>query len=264
MHEDEIPHPLDQDDDAPIPRPRPPQDNSRAYRPLLTFGVRVAIGSAVVTALASAASANAPLNSNFAIAAYWVFRTAAFILLGSFGCILVAYRIPYLRPFSLPQAGKAKTMIQSRFGKLLFINGVFLAVVWVLTILAAIAGSVNIFGWIWVLNTALTSIVTLAIALLVTMIVFHHGIFRAYAIGVLVAIACQLPAMLYMFAFLAQRSRGPASFGGMQFATPIGMTLATAAGLLCAGYVWLLNLVPGTPSQTPTHTPSRSEHYEHE
>lgn len=264
MHEDEIPHPLDQDDDAPIPRPRPPQDNSRAYRPLLTLGVRVAIGSAVVTALASTASANAPLNSSFANTAYWVFRASAFVLLGSFGCILVSYRIPHLRPISIPQAGKAQTMIQSRFGKLLFINGVFLAVVWVLTILAAIAGSVNIFGWIWILNTALTSMMTLAIALLVTMIVFHHGIFRAYAIGVLVAIACQLPAILYMFAFIAQRSHGPTSFVGIQYATPMGVTIAAAAGLLCAGYVWLLNLVPGTPSHTPTHTPSRSEHYEHE
>lgn len=231
----ETPHPLDDlDTDQPTDQfaERESFSGANAYKPLLKWSVYIAIGFAVVVVLARVASSNAPLNSPFAIVSDWVFFVSSICCAISCASILVAYRVPYFRQVLLRRDSK-QHWLKSGFAVLSFTCLAALCVVWISYALFSTSFDPTI-------QLVASKAQILISALMATVLVYHKGYVRAFAIGFLVPQLLRGGDAVTALMMLLQGSRmgrnGPnLSPMAMQFA--IDMSMLIVCGFVCALYV---------------------------
>lgn len=220
------PHPLDDDalnEDAldsanSFWTSETPSSESRAYKPLLKPGTIFLIGGAIVAFLAGVLATNASARSTAENVGSFVNRLGVGAMLIGAVCILLAYRIDYLKrlPFDTSR------WLLSSFSLLVAANLIVLALVWggISLLLPQTVAMVNYFY------------ITIFSGLLVTMFIWHKNFLRAYAVGALTA---YLPMGLIAMWGLPRGANSGVFFG-------VSISLIMLTGIVCAGYVKLLTL----------------------
>ena len=220
-------HPLDADDpfsDAPQHRPK----KHVAYEPLLRYSIRVLIVSVAIVFLSGLAAGNASPNSDMENVSLFLNQLGMLAMLGAFCSILLAYRLPQIKKLRM------KMIEQPKFGGaltiLLIANAVYVGLATVgLSSIAAfsapLASVILMFG-----NTMIAGFFT-------TMIWWHGGFLRAYAIGALTSLAPS-----YLMGCVFVMSPFGRRFGFMQFAPLLlAVIVPPVTGVLCALYVYVLD-----------------------
>lgn len=218
MNDDDIAHPLDEEEDEPTrPIRRTPWPAPVAYSPLLKPSLLVLAISFTVTFLSAVMSSNAQPNSSVERISATVNYASAIVMLVAFSCILIAYRIPFLRKLKVSRP----PFLAWGFLNLVYANLVLLALVWLGVFLLGPASPFS--------TSFITAFRILFIALLATICTWHDGFVRAYAMGALITItltSIELPS----FSLPLFRA-SPSTVAG------IYITLSALIGLACASYV---------------------------
>ncbi len=220
-------HPLDADDPfSDVTQPRPAK--SVAYEPLLRISVQVLIVSVIVVFVSGLAAGNASPNSDMENVSTLLNRLGMFAMLAAFVSILLAYRIPQIQKLRMNMLEQPK--FTTALPILLVINASYVGLTTVgLSSIAAfnapLAYVVLMFS-----NTVIAGFLT-------TMIWWHHGFLRAFAIGALTSLA---PSYLMGCVFvMSPFGRG---FGFMQFVPLLlAVIVPPVTGVLCALYVYVLD-----------------------
>lgn len=241
-------HPLDRDDaeDA-ISSKRPPAA-ARAHQPLLRASVKVVIGSFAVCFVAGLISVNAAPNSTLESIASTAHRLGLIALLIAFCAILVAYRLPQLNQNSIP---RKRPMPRDRlfgpgFAALVALN--------VLGSIMALGVLLSFSIWLGPLLVGLfTYLSAISAGLLVTIAIWHSGYLRAYAIGTLAVLVMSTQSSGMSFLYMASMS---GSMRAMSNPWPLAIQILIApfTGVLCAGYVCLLEHMRKPPMEDSTKT----------
>lgn len=246
MNESSATHPLDRDDELdsddagnqsePFAKleNRPASAAHKMLRPAV-IGLCVCFGLAF---LSGVMAANAQPRSFTENSAAVVNRLAVIGMLIAFCCILVAYRIPYLKRLRLPE--RAALLRSAQEMNLYAANTILLAIVWTIVLMftSALGPVLAILG---------SGLLLIYVALLVTMVIWHTGYLRAYAVGslsALVALIYSGTANMWMY---SSNLRGTALS-----AWPVGaaLTFVVLAGIICATYVRLITREPNTETET--------------
>lgn len=217
-------HPLDRDYSEPAPK--------KTKRPLSGDGALVRIGAIgfgagfLVLLGAAIVVSNAPPGGVFETIGSYLHQFGMLIILGAGLSVLIAYRAPKIREmvrhgkFSAPAKGIS-------FGSLLIVNlVVFVAVILFAYALTNAPSPYFVF-------LSLTSLLSLSAAWMVIMIIWHDGMLRGFAIGV-------LSGLVFNGIFGLIVANGPfyGVRGTVLLATHLG--LIQLSGLLCAAYVGVL------------------------
>lgn len=214
----------------------------RAYRPLLKPSLYFTLAAAGVMIVANVASSSAAYGSAFYNASNALFRTTGALTAVGLVLILVAFRIPTLQR-SRPRFRRLQSSIPF-IARILIATPVAIFGLWV-----GLAVAYWLLGpWSSILTSAATSIF---IALLVTMALWHEGVVRAYAVGILSVQVLHaagglsgtvLSPWLLMasdpFTTLSGSSGQLWQFGFVTTAS--SWTAALLAGACCGLYVWFL------------------------
>lgn len=245
------PHPLD--DDEPQPQPRSAiVDNSVAYQPLLKPSTRILIASFVIVFCAGLAAINAQPNSALETIASVVNRLGMVLMLAAFSAILVAYRIPRMRQSMLaaPKQNRSRepdvyfdteawqldasreytSRTRANFGTLVGIN-----IAAVVVLLTALTFASMVLGFMTIL--IVVALQQVFAGVLVTMIVWHKGQIRAYAIGALSALV--FSTLVITLSLVTRRALWPLGIFGI-FSIAIPVVTPPLAGLISAAYVSVL------------------------
>lgn len=167
------PHPLD-DGVSVLPTSEDNESEAQTFRLLLKLSVVLLIVGSVVAFLAAVAAGNARPNSALEKTGTVVNRLGVVAMLISFCGILVAYRIPRLKKFAM-RTGPLH-WFESGFVNLIVFNVFAAGVLWgLLCFLAPIVGTGGTIA-------VASSVVVIYASLLATMVVWHRGYLRAYAI----------------------------------------------------------------------------------
>ena len=222
------PHPLDADDCFEFSR-EPSREGAKAGSRLLRLCLIVLIASAGVAFLSGVAASNASPNSPVENIGSAANRISAVVMLVAFCGILLAYRLPQWKNAAFDV--DSLLWLRSGYLTLCFANGAGLGI------------ALGI-GWLVapLLGNSLSGIVAallcIYIALLVTMVAWHTGFVKAYAIGVLTVMGLEaIPFLSLVSAWTYGQLRGGRAFN---WQWSVMLLTAVAAGLICAGYVRLL------------------------
>jgi hypothetical protein len=213
-----------------VERPEPIELPEDVNRPLLKSSIiALSVGFAIAF-LAGVASSNAPPNSRLEIVGSMVNRLGVFVMLVAFCLILLAYRIRHIRKLTFRVSNQR--WFESGYAALVVFNLFLIGGIWCLVyVTSAWPGPGNVllafgFGIVY-------------IALMVTMVIWHTGYLRAYAVGALTA-SCIIvySGAPTVWAVGPAFRRGASSFPLWSFGTIA--TFVVVSGTLCAGYVYLL------------------------
>jgi hypothetical protein len=222
------PHPLDQDwdDEKPAAKVRL---RTNAYMPLLKLSIWTAIGSAIVILIATLGLLIASPNSIFERGCGLVHTIGRWILLIACCGIFVAYRIPKTQ---IDLKLNASRWIWNGFTSLIFLNmvGVLLVTAGVVLVTTT---SGTLVMWIPIL-------VAFFSGMLATIAVWHRGFVRAYAIGTLTSLFFVASTGASVFLLMLVSSRGRPSLDFSFLVTVIFVGLPPVTGIICAGYVIIL------------------------
>lgn len=210
----------------------------RSFTPLMRVGVIGVIASTIVMFLAAIAANNASPNSPAEMVASITHRVAMVAMLVAFCAILLSYRIAYLKNVLISPAGPRRPYPGYRI--LAAVNCAVIGLVWLgLRGLSPVAGPTG--------GTVILFLSIVYSGLLVTMVIWHNNYLKAYAVGALTAWAVMI----------LTSPRGiilGLSFPAWQTLLPIAM--ASLTGLVCAGYVKLLEYANRPQPFRPHEKPS--------
>ncbi len=233
-------HPLDRDYSTPAPESKPrelaPDERLRRFG-VIVFGVAFAL---VFLSAITLGSVSGPGWLESFGSTMYRFATIG-ILVGGI-MILVSYRLSMIKKgTNLISRKGARRAAMGTFGLLVVCNVVFFVLLLALSGLSSASRSSD--GLLLTYNAVLT----IGCGLMVTMIVWHRGIVRAYAIGVLVGMLFNGLGLMFIF------NTGFRS-GGSGMMVPGRLATIQICGLICAGYVGLV-----FPSPTSDASNQRGE-----
>jgi len=225
------PHPLD---DFEFGKATPIDDSrTRAHKPLLRISVMIAAVAFALVFVFSLLGSNAPFNSMMQQVCNGISNVSAMVMLAACCGILFAYRLPHIDPVQLRSGALAAGgWLSNRFVVLVVINIMAILLMWASVFLIS-----GLFGVYFALVLGFGMICLTGLA--ATMAVVHKGYLRGYAVGMLAVFVMFMNGsfgMMLMF--------GPGFGGGRVVWYSIGiatlLTIAPLVGLLCAGYVGLI------------------------
>ncbi len=229
-------HPLDASDpfaDVEVSQSTSPKTN----QPLLRWSVRALIVAAVCVFWGGIATGNALPNSTLESVSSIIQRSGMFGMLAAFCAILIAYRTEQIRNFwsalkTTSQELAASTADKKYASRTVLIGLIVANIVFALVLIAARF----LLPTLMPLPFDIAGILVIMYAgLLATMIWWHDGFVKAYAIGALTSLILSYltPVGIMMFQTPRQRSVMPL------FISPIVLTmLPLLTGLMCALYVY--------------------------
>lgn len=205
---------------------------TRAHKPLLRLSAIIAAASFGLVFVFSVLASNSVFNST----AYQVYmalsNVSSVIMLVACCGMLIAYRLPHLDPAQFRSgAVVAGGWLSNRFVVLVGINLMAIFLMWACVYL--ISGLVGGFFTL-VLGFGALCVGGLA----ATMAVVHKGYLRGYAVGMLAALILLLNGSMNMMFVIGPGFRG--GVGGYSIVVAIMLTLTSMVGLLCGGYVLLI------------------------
>jgi hypothetical protein len=233
---------------------------------LLRWCVVFAVLSFVVSLIGSVVENNAVGNPNLESTAIAVNRSGMLgMLLGCIG-IFIAFRLPMM---SAPRShGPRQRLGWSPWSTLFVFNITLCPLVIAMIFLLAIATRGS--GMVLI-----AFFIPLLLSLMLVISIFQQGVFRAYAIGFLVAmihgllflvpLAWMASSELFTgyyspYSYNSRSYFGSSSQQGILATTTIGLLLSAASGLLCSGYVAVLQYMRRSPpDQAPQITQESPE-----
>lgn len=227
------PHPLDDDEteiEIEFGRAREPE-RALTHQPLLKLGLWVVVVSFVILFISAVVTSAAPPNSSLESAGSAINSWSGFALLIGFSCILVAYRLPHVKPQA--QYVGQFVRVGANYQILVGANVLGYFAIVVLSIWPVLVPSLQpLFVFLFLVFAPVS------IGLLVTVAIWHTGYLRAYAVGVLSALFFLLFAVPLIVVLAFNLGIRPISVGILYTAVLLGAVLLS--GLVCAGYVNLL------------------------
>lgn len=227
------PHPLD---DFEFGAATPINDSrTRAHKPLLRISVIVAALSFGAVFVFSLLGNNAQFNSTMQQICFGVSNVSAMIMLAACCGILFAYRLPHLDPAQIRNGAlTARGWMSNRFAVLVGLNLIAILMMW-----ASVFFLSGLFGVFFVVPLGFAMLCLAALA--ATMSVVHRGYVRGYAIGTLTVLILLMNGnFAMMLAFGPGFGGGMGGVAGFSVAIATAMTIAPLLGLVCAGYVALI------------------------
>ena len=228
MPESAEPHPVD---DFEFGTATPIDDSrTRAHKPLLRLCVSVAAVAFALVFVFSLLSNNAPFNSILQRVCSGLSNVCAMVMLAACCGILFAYRLPHFDPAQLRTGAlTASGWMSNRFAVLVVTNLMAILLMWASVFL--ISGQLELY-FALVLGFVMICLAGLA----ATMAVVHRGYLRGYAVGMLAVIVLLSNGgvmTMMMFGFGGR----PGGLANYSVGVATLLTIAPLVGLLCAGYV---------------------------
>jgi hypothetical protein len=233
MQESAEPHPLD---DFEFGKATPVDDSrTRAHKPLLRISVIIAAIAFALVFVFSVLGNNAPFNSTMQQVCYGISNVCAIFMLAACCGILFAYRLPHFDVAQLPSGAlAAQGWMSNSFAVLVAINLMAILLMW-----ASVFFLTGLFGVYLALPLGFGMICLSGLA--ATMAVFHKGYLRGYAIGLLAVLFMLMNGSFGMMLMMGPGFGGGRGGGaGYSIGIAILLTIAPFVGLLCAGYVMLI------------------------
>lgn len=231
-------HPLDRDYSSAGQAPR---KSDIEFHPKLRFiGAAVFAAGLITIFLAAIVLGGVRGSGRIETFASNVHRLGMILILVGGIMIVVAYRIPHFatKSFRLPDGTIKWDLLQS-YRALVMWNVIgFLAIAIASRLYISLASPAL---YLFLLQAPLT----IACAFMVTLSIWHRGIIRGYAIGVLTAI----PASLIFLGVFGGRYWG--GFGSYQTLLLGTVAIVLISGLACAGYVHLLESAQSAEKDRP-------------
>ena len=228
MDEPEI-HPLDRDysDDAAAPTKSPISSSIDYHDRLRRFGVIVFALGFVGLFVAAVFLSNAKGNTSAESLASVLHQLAMVVILFGGVMVFVAYRWPQISQLMNPSAVDMKRRVRRPFLNLAIGN----VVVYVLIVGAtSLVSNPPSYGFV---PTLVGGSLTAAVGLFITMIVWHRGMLRGYAIGALAALTVNGFSLMMMMA--------NGFWGGNSTVVVSGhLAVILISGLISGGYVALI------------------------
>jgi hypothetical protein len=240
MLEGTEPHPLD---DFEFGKATPIDDSrTRAHKPLLRISVIVAAVAFALVFVFSLLGNNAPFNSTMQQVCNGISNVSAMIMLAACCGILFAYRLPHIDPVQLRSGAlAARGWLSNSFVVLVAINLVAILMMW-----AGVFFLSGLFGLYFAVPLAIGLICLIGLA--ATMAVFHRGYLRGYAIGMLAVLVLVMNGGVGMFfMFIPGFRGGMGGVAGYSIGIATLLTIAPFVGVLCAGYVALIEKLSREP-----------------
>lgn len=233
MPESAEPHPLD---DFEFGKASPNDDSrTRAHKPLLRICVIIAGVAFALVFVFSVLGNNAPFNSILQQVCSGISNVCAMIMLAACCGILFAYRLPHIDPAQLRSGAlSARGWMANRLVVLVGINLIAILLMWASVFF--ISGLLGVY-FTFVLCFVLVSLAGLA----ATMAVVHRGYLRGYAVGMLAVIV--LLANVGVMTTMIFGFSGSRGVVGNSVGVAILLTIAPLVGLLCAGYVIVIERI---------------------
>ena len=238
MQESSRPHPLDASDeddhDTGSRWSREPSSPSVAYQPLLKPSLRIAAFATIVLALGSVLTTAFRYGSDGYNISAFIFRSSGTILVLALLAVLLSFRIGH--SLSRPRRHPSRqAVLPLGYGGFVVYNLLGLGIAWVVLIGA---------GWVLGAGVAVIAspLILIGAGLLATMIVFHDGYLRAYAIGSLTTLTLQFVGFAGLSSLiLFNVGKFGSAFGVFfdMFSILLGVTLTIVivSGLVSSGYV---------------------------
>jgi hypothetical protein len=233
MQDSAEPHPLD---DFEFGKATPVDDSrTRAHKPLLRVSVIIAAIAFALVFVFSVLGSNAPFDSMLQKACFGISNVCAMFMLAACCGILFAYRLPHIDVAQLRSGAlAAKGWMSNSFAVLATINLMAILVMW-----ACVFFLSGLFGVFLTLPLGLGMLCLSGLA--ATMAVFHKGYLRGYAIGMLAVLFVLMNGSFGMLMMMGPGFGGGRGGGaGYSIGIAILLTIAPLVGLLCAGYVMLI------------------------
>ncbi len=233
MSESVEPHPLD---DFEFGKATPIDDSrTRAHKPLLRICVIIAAVAFALVFMFSVLGNNSPFQSTMQQVCNGISNVCALLMLAACCGILFAYRLPHIDPAQLHHGAlAARGWMSNSFVMLVGVNLMTIAMMWASVYLLA-----GLFGVYFSLILGFGLICLTGLA--ATMAVVHKGYLRGYAVGMLAVIALSTNggiSMMLMFGPGFGGGRG--GLAGYSIGVATMLTIVPLVGLLCAGYVILV------------------------
>jgi hypothetical protein len=220
-------HPLDRDYSSPTQPPRIP---AIEFHPKVRrIGATVFAAGFLTVFLAAILLGNVRGSGLMESIASGVHRAGMVLILVGGILVILAYRLHQLKGISirLPD-GKIQWNVMQSYRALVLWNVVgFLVIVPILHLLQSIRSPVFYF-------LIFNGMLTLVCGFLATVAIWHRGFIRAYAVGVLVSLLLR-GHNPFLFSF-----NGWGGTAGVQFLPAISLAITLITGLVCGGYVCLL------------------------
>lgn len=233
MQESAEPHPLD---DFEFGKATPADDSrTRAHKPLLRISVIIAAIAFALVFVFSVLGSNAPFNSTMQQVCNGISNICAMFMLAACCGILFAYRLPHIDVAQLGSGAlAARGWMSNSFAVLVAVNLMAILLMWVSLFFLS-----GLFGVYFALPLGFGMICLAGLA--ATMAVVHKGFLRGYAIGMLAVLFLLMNGSFGMILMMGPGFGGGRGGGaGYSIGIAILLTIAPFVGLLCAGYVMLI------------------------
>ncbi len=224
------PHPLD---DFEFGKADPIDDSrTRAHKPLLRISVIIAAAAFASVFVFSLIENGAQFNSPMQQLCNGIKNVSAVVMLMACCGVLFAYRLPHIDPVQLRNGALAtRGWLSNRFALLIVINLMAILMMWLSVFF--LAGLVGVYFAI-----PLGFVIVCLVGLVATMAVVHKGYLRGYAVGTLAVLLLIMNGGLGMFfMFIPGFRGGTGGVAGYSIAIATLLTIAPLVGLVCAGYV---------------------------
>tara|TARA_R110002049_G_scaffold4601_6_gene32842 strand:- start:15300 stop:16058 length:759 start_codon:yes stop_codon:yes gene_type:complete len=222
-------HPLDRDysDDAPVPSRSPIPRSTNYHAKLRRFGV-IVFGLGFIGLFPAAIFLNnARGNATAESVASMLHQLSMLVILVGGVMVFAAYRWPHLSKLINAPSSQLNPLGRSPFVTLLIWNVVaFVAIVVITTLMP----SQRSYEFLYLL---LSGIFTSGLGLLITMIVWHRGMLRGYAIGAMAALIVNGFSLLSVIG-------GGFGRGNSTFILNAQIATVLVSGLISAGYVSMI------------------------
>ncbi|MCG8653062.1 MAG: hypothetical protein MI861_24700 [Pirellulales bacterium] len=214
-------HPLDRDYSTPTTPPTRSPFGSAPFHPKIRrVGLFWFLGGFVVVFLAAVALSNYQGGGLVETLASMAHKWGMVMILIGAIMIILAYRAPELNLHSV----QPTQLFRYRYVRLLLANLVAFGLIVLTGYLTRLSESRESVFWV------LITTITLGYPLMMTIAIWHRGLMRAYAIGILVAVPVNL---------LAQAILAGGTYWYSTSNLLATLLMIQAAGLACAGYVSL-------------------------
>lgn len=227
------PHPLD---DFEFGKATPIDDSrTRAHKPLLRICVIVAAIMFGLVFVFSLLESGAQFNSTMQQVCNGIRNVSAVIMLAACCGILLAYRLPHIDQVALRSGAlAARGWMSNRMVVLISINVMAILMMWVSVFFLS-----GLLGVYFVIPLGLVMLCLTGLA--ATMAIVHRGYLRGYAIGMLVILVMAINGNFgMMLLFGPGLGGGMGGVAGYSIGLATMLTVAPLVGLVCAGYVALI------------------------
>jgi hypothetical protein len=223
--EDDQTHPLDRDYSTPVATR--PQTTTSSYPNLLRIGVIVFAAGFLAVLLGGILISNYPGNSWGETFGSFIHRSGMIFILAGAVLIILAYRWDQLT--SIMRSTKIPAIRNNKhaYVALVFWNVVGFVAIALLFSLSRLGGSTSLTFLVF------NAMVTITLGFMITLVVWHRGFVRAYAIGVLAALGINSFTGLFGLNAMYASNDGSLLFVGH-------LATIVVCGLVCGGYVCLL------------------------